>query len=189
LRHGHTPWNRAGRIQGRSDIALDAEAEAQLAALALPSPWDAATLWSSPLSRASRTATLVSDRAPRQAPELIEMDWGGWEGCRGVDLIADAKSGYRHIEHWGWDFRPPCGESPAEVRDRLMPWIETLTGDNVAVCHIGIMRVLLAQATGWGFSGEAPFRIKRNRLYVLDLNGGTLTLQPEPARLAVRLQA
>ena len=33
LRHGHTDWNRAGRIQGRSDIALDDEARAELSAL------------------------------------------------------------------------------------------------------------------------------------------------------------
>ena len=26
LRHGHTPWNRAGRIQGRTDVDLDADA-------------------------------------------------------------------------------------------------------------------------------------------------------------------
>ena len=31
LRHGHTPWNREGRIQGRTDIALDSEAAEQLA--------------------------------------------------------------------------------------------------------------------------------------------------------------
>ena len=37
LRHGHTAWNRAGRIQGRSDIALDADARKSLADLCLPS--------------------------------------------------------------------------------------------------------------------------------------------------------
>ena len=182
LRHGHTDWNRAGRIQGRSDIPLDAQARADLSALRLPAPWDSAALWSSPLSRASETATLVSGRTPQIAPELIEMDWGDFEGQRGEELIASPGSGYRHIEDWSWDFRPPSGESPRDVEARLRPWLSRVTADNVAVCHIGIMRVLLARAHGWDFDGPAPFKIKRNRLYILHL-GDTLTAEPEPIRL------
>ncbi len=182
LRHGHTDWNRAGRIQGRSDIPLDAEARTDLSQLRLPAPWDMATLWSSPLSRASETAALVSGRAPTIAPELIEMNWGAWEGQSGEALIATPGSGYRHIEDWTWDFRPPSGESPRDVDTRLQPWRARLSGDNVAVCHIGIMRVLLARAHGWEFDGPAPFKIKRNRLYILHL-GDALTAEPEPVRL------
>jgi probable phosphoglycerate mutase len=49
------------------------------------------------------------------------------------------------------------------------------------VCHIGVMRVLLAQAWGWDFHGPAPFQIKRNRLYILSLPD--LTPEPDPVRL------
>ena len=167
LRHGHTGWNRAGRIQGRTDIALDAEARTQLAALRLPAPWGDADLVASPLSRAVETAHLVADRAPATTHALMEMDWGQWEGKRGIDLKADPASGFRDIEDWGWDYRPPGGESPAALRARLIPWAESLRRDTVAVCHIGVMRVLLAHATGWDFDGPAPFQVKRNRLYVL----------------------
>lgn len=184
LRHGHTAWNRAGRIQGRSDIPLDDEARAQLSGLRLPPPWDKAELWSSPLSRATETAQLVTGRAPRTNPALTEMDWGDWEGKRGLDLIADTDSGYRHIEDWGWNYRPPGGESPAELWARLEPWLAGLQTDAVAVCHIGIMRVILARAWGWEFAGPAPFRIKRNRLYVVDLD--RMQPEPEPVRLIPR---
>jgi probable phosphoglycerate mutase len=183
LRHGHTDWNRAGRIQGRSDIALDDTARSELAAQALPAPWDAADLWSSPLLRAAETAKLVAGRDPQTAPELIEMDWGDWEGLRGIDLKADPKSGFRDIEHWGWDYRPPGGETPAEVWERIAPWLQRLTRDTVAVCHIGIMRMILARAYGWNFDGPAPFRIKRNRLFVVEIDGDTLRPQPDPIRL------
>jgi len=186
LRHGHTPWNRAGQIQGRTDIALDDEAAADLARLCLPAPWDAADLWASPLMRATQTAQLVADRKPRTAPELTEMDWGDWEGKRGVDLIADPASGYRHIEDWGWDYRPPNGESPRDVWERLQRWLVTLDRDTVAVCHIGIMRVLLARATGWDFRDDAPFRVKRNRLFVLNVDGDRMTADPDPVRLVAR---
>ncbi|MEM8731440.1 MAG: histidine phosphatase family protein [Pseudomonadota bacterium] len=182
LRHGHTPWNRAGRIQGRSDIALDAQARADLAKLRLPAPWSDARLWASPLSRATETATLVAGRPPYETEALIEMHWGDWEGARSADLHADPDADMRHIEDWGWHFRPPGGESPMDLRQRMQPWLATLSGDNVAVCHIGVMRVLLAVAHGWTFSGPAPFQIKRNRLYVIELTDPQ-TAWPEPVRL------
>ncbi|MGR3516399.1 histidine phosphatase family protein [Sulfitobacter pontiacus] len=187
LRHGHTGWNRAGRIQGRTDIPLDDDARAGLAALALPMPWNRADLVSSPLSRAAETARLVADRAPKTAPALMEMDWGKWEGLHGVDLKADPASGFRDIEDWGWGYTPPGGESPDSLRERLIPWANGLTRDTVAVCHIGVMRVLLAHATGWGFAGPAPFQIKRNRLYLLDISPKGWTAHPDPIRLEPRL--
>ncbi|XDA97661.1 histidine phosphatase family protein [Sulfitobacter sp. LCG007] len=186
LRHGHTDWNRAGRIQGRSDIPLDAQAEAHLAALALPAPWDDATLWSSPLRRARRTAELVAGRIPGTDPALIEMDWGRWEGRHGRDLRADPASGYRDIEHWGWEFRPPGGESLADLRDRVLAWAARLEETALAVCHIGVMRVLIAHALDWNFRGEPPFRIKRDRLFVLEKGAGRWTFDPRQVPLVAR---
>jgi len=183
LRHGHTAWNRAGRIQGSSDIPLDASAETELSGLALPSEWRRAELRSSPLLRAARTAELVGGRTPRTDPALREMHWGNWEGLRGEDLLADPASGYRHIEDWGWDFRPPGGESPREVKDRLLPWLGGLERDTVAVCHIGIMRVILALAHRWDFRGPAPFRVKRARLYILHVGETIAPVPDEPVRL------
>jgi len=183
LRHGHTPWNRAGRIQGRSDIALDEDARADLGRLRLPPPWDSARLWSSPLQRAAETAELVTGRVPETSAALTEMNWGDWEGLRGVDLEAQPDSGFRHIEDWGWHYRPPGGESVDDVRARLAPWVASLRDDTVAVCHIGIMRVLLAQAYGWDFDGPAPFRIKRNRVYPMILRDGVLHSDGDPIRL------
>lgn len=186
IRHGHTPWNRAGRIQGRTDVPLDDTAEADLSALRLPDPWATADVWSSPLARACRTAELIAGRPPRTDIALTEMNWGQWEGLKGADLRADPTVGFRDIEAWGWDFRPPAGETPAELRTRLIPWAEALHRDAVAVCHIGIMRVLLAHATSWGFDGPAPFRIKRNRLYVITPDPAGWHADPVPLRLEAR---
>lgn len=186
LRHGHTAWNRAGRIQGRTDIPLDPEAAAHLATRALPPPWDAAELWSSPLLRARQTAELVAGRAPRVDAALMEMNWGAWEGAAGALLRDDPGSGFRDIEDWGWSYCPPGGESPGALRDRLIPWAQGLSRDAVAVCHIGVMRVLLALATGWQFEGPAPFRIKRDRLYIIDLTPDAWRAEPEPLRLPER---
>jgi len=186
IRHGHTAWNRAGRIQGRSDIALDPAAIAELSGYQLPANWANATLVSSPLMRAAQTAEIIAVRKPKIVDVLTEMNWGDWEGLRGIDLKAGPASGFRDIEHWGWDYRPPNGESPKQVWDRLAPWVAGLKTDTIAVCHIGIMRMILAKATGWNFDGPAPFRIKRNRLFVVDLDAGLHMAKGDPVRLEKR---
>jgi probable phosphoglycerate mutase len=186
LRHGHTTWNREGRVQGRTDIPLDAEALEGLSALRLPTPWDSAQLMSSPLERAVHTAELVADKPPRTDPALMEMHWGDWEGRIARELKADPDCDHRDIDDWGWDYTPPNGESPSALRKRLIPWAKALHENTIAVCHIGVMRVLMAHATGWNFQGPAPFAVKRNRLFVIQIDGDNWALQPEPIRLALR---
>ncbi|THH35112.1 histidine phosphatase family protein [Aliishimia ponticola] len=186
MRHGRTAWNADHRIQGRTDIPLEDSARTDLSHLCLPAPWDRATLWASPLSRAQETAQIVAGRAPVIDDALLEMDWGDWEGQHGVTLKADPESGFRDIEDWGWEYHPPGGESPAELRTRLEPWLEALRGDHVAICHIGVMRVLLAIAWGWNFAGPCPFRVKRNRLFVMERTHAGWQPQPEPVRLMER---
>ena len=184
IRHGHTDWNRAGRIQGRTDIPLDDAAREILRGYRLPKDWQGADLYSSPLMRAQETAEIVSGRAPQTVDPLIEMDWGKWEGLKGVDLKADPQNGFRDIEHWGWDYCPPEGESPADVWARLSPWLFGLKNDSIAVCHIGTMRMVLAKAHGWDFLGPAPFAVKRNRLFVVELDASEVRVAtPDIVRL------
>ncbi len=183
IRHGRTAWNRDGRIQGRRDIPLEADAASELAGLCLPDPWQHAALLSSPLHRAMHTAALISGRQPVIEPALIEMDYGDWEGQRSVDLGADPDSGFRHLPDWGWDYQPPSGESPAQVWSRLAPWLADLREDTVAVCHIGVMRALLAVAYDWPYKGVPPFSIKRNSLYCLELTERLKPADPLRVRL------
>lgn len=184
IRHGHTAWNRAGQIQGRTDIPLDNEAVSGLQNLCLPNQWKDAALMASPLSRASQTAFLISGKKPQTDDALIEMNWGDWEGKKGLALKADPNTNFKDIEHWGWDYRPPNGESPREVWSRLEPFIQTLSRDTIAVCHIGIMRIILAKAHKWNFSGPPPFTIKRNRIYQVDVRQNQLIVShQEPIRL------
>lgn len=174
LRHGVTAWNRQGRIQGHTDIPLDEDGRRHLDRLALPPGWEDAALHASPLLRTRETAErLGRGRAVRTDPRLMEMNWGVWEGLRGIDLRADPASGYRDVEHWGWDFRPPDGESPADLSDRLQGWLAEVASDDatrhVAVTHVGVIRVVLALGWGWDFLGPPPLAVKRDRLYAVTL--------------------
>ena len=88
IRHGETPWNAEGRLQGQTDIPLNENGIrlAKITGEALKDvPFDFAI--SSPLKRARQTAELVL--AGRQIPVLEdarieELSFGSWEGlgCR-----------------------------------------------------------------------------------------------------------
>ena len=187
LRHGRTAWNAAGRLQGRSDIPLAGAERERLAALALPPGWGDAAVLSSPLSRARETAEILAARPIGTDAALVEMNLGAWEGRRGTDMLADPASGYRHVEEWGWDGRPPGGgETPREVLARVSPVLDGLDRDTLIVGHINIMRVLLARAHDWHFDGAMPFRIKRDRLYVLHRGPDGWRAQADPIRLVPR---
>lgn len=182
LRHGHTAWNREHRLQGSTDIPLDDDARATLTGLRLPPLWDRAELWSSPLSRAKETAQIVA-RPPQVSAALTEMNWGDWEGLKGADLKADPASGFKDLEDWGWDYRPPNGESPRDVLARVEPWLNARIQDTVVVAHMGVMRAALALATGWDFHGPCPFIIKRNKLLIIEKTGTGWEMWPSPIRL------
>ena len=187
LRHGRTAWNEAGRLQGRSDVPLTPEERERLSRLALPPDWRGADVLSSPLRRARETADILADGAVRTEAALVEMDLGAWEGRRGVDLLDDPASGYRHVEAWGWDMRPPNGgETPRDVLGRAAPVLAGLARDTLIVSHINVMRAILADAHGWDFDGPMPFRIKRDRLHVLRREGGAWVSEGSPVRLVAR---
>jgi 2,3-bisphosphoglycerate-dependent phosphoglycerate mutase len=66
LRHGETDWNRAHRAQGHNDIPLNATGVAQAHAAQAPLTLCAiATICTSPLARARRTAEIVNERLRR----------------------------------------------------------------------------------------------------------------------------
>ena len=188
LRHFPTSWNREHRFQGQADIPLTDESRQQLHGLAIPAPWDTARIIASPLSRAGETARILArGRAVAHDPRLVEISFGEWEGRHGVDLLADPDSGYVNVENWGWHRRPPGGESPWDVWERVQPALAGIAADPapaLLVVHRALMRVILARAWDWNYDRPEPFKIKRERIYPLTLlPDGTPTAAEEPARL------
>ncbi|MBX2856529.1 MAG: histidine phosphatase family protein, partial [Rhodobacteraceae bacterium] len=169
------------RLQGHADPPLDAEGRAEIADLRPPPSWREARLVTSPLARAQETAEAIARGRPVSTDaRLMEMDFGVWEGLYSQALADDPSSGFKPIEDWGWSFRPPDGESVLELRERVTPFLQDVAAAGfpvLAVCHIGVMRVILAVAHGWDFEGPPPFRVKRRRLYPLRLTPQGL---PEP---------
>jgi probable phosphoglycerate mutase len=188
IRHGLTAWNESGRIQGRADPGLSTRGRAEVAAWRLPEAWADARWLASPLRRAQETAALLTGRPVVVEPRLIEMDWGAWEGKRGVNLRAAAPDELAGNEALGLDLRPPSGESPREVCTRLQALTAELAIDDtpvVAVCHKGVIRAALALATGWDMRTAPPLRLSRDQALALVCEpGGRLRLASPPLPLA-----
>ena len=120
IRHGTTDWNAAGASRGAPTARSTTTGRAAIRAAVLPPGWADAPCLASPLKRAMETAHLLGLH-PIPEPRLIEMAWGEWEGRRLTELRAELGDAMRENEARGLDFRPPGGESPREVQERLHP--------------------------------------------------------------------
>ncbi len=158
IRHAPTDWNVEGRIQGRADTPLGAAGRDRARTGRLPSVWHAALCLSSPLTRALDTARLLG-LEPQPEPRLIEMDWGEWEGRPLAELRSELGAAMAANEARGLDFRPPGGESPRDVQDRLRPLLAELSGPTIFVTHKGVLRALYALASGWEMKGKSPHKL------------------------------
>lgn len=178
IRHAPTGWTAARRVQGRVDLALSPEGERLAARWRLPADLEAADRrgelgWAvSPLRRACQTARLLGARGVCLEPRLEEMDYGAWEGLSYDEVDRLRGDG-------GWDFRPPGGESPAEVLARVRAWLDRLAAGPgpvswVAVTHGGVIRVLLAAATRWDLRPPAPWRLRPDALHRIRRRGDGL---------------
>lgn len=171
LRHGPTSWTREHRLQGRADIPLDDGGRDEVRRWHLP-PDVAGFHWlASPLRRASETAALLGVDAIVE-PRLIEMSWGEWEGRRVADLGAEHGAAFAAWEARGLDLEPPGGESPRAVQRRLMPLLQEIAAADcpvAAVTHKGVIRAVLALATGWDMTATEPAKLGWNALHLFRL--------------------
>lgn len=158
LRHGSTHGSGTRRYLGRTDVPLDDLGREQ-AALWRDAfgPGRFARCLCSPLARSLDTARMVCGHAPE--PEawsaLAEIDLGRWEGLAMDDVRRDHPDLYEDRGRDLAGFRPPGGESFSDLRDRVVPVVESLLRDcgradqDVLLAgHAGVNRVILCHALG-----------------------------------------
>jgi probable phosphoglycerate mutase len=193
IRHAPTPWNRAKRLQGRSNIALD-EAGRAVALSWRPAAqiWAGWQIIASPLLRAKETAFLLF---PEQAgghkilldSRLVEMHFGDWEGKTLRDLRAEPGGEAARRELLGLDFHAPQGESPRQVQQRLQPLlleIATRQRQTVLVAHKAVLRALYALAVDWDMTVKPPEKIHANSAHQFRLDDAG---QPRVVRMNLPL--
>jgi alpha-ribazole phosphatase len=156
------PIGTDGLCYGRLDVAVTPQAieDAADAVLAqIPSETlEGARIYCSPSSRCVELARrIASPREPTPAEDLMEMNFGQWQGLAWDDVPRE------EIDAWAkdvWRYRPGGGESAEMVADRWQRWLAQLPRNNgvtndggsndggsvVAVTHAGVIRVALARA-------------------------------------------
>ena len=140
----------------------------------------------SPLSRCVQTAALLGASDATREPRIIEMDWGEWEGRTLAELREELGDAMTQNEARGLDFRPPGGESPRAVIERIKPWLREVAAAGVptlAITHRGVIRAILAEASGWDLRGKPPAKLdwRAVHFFTLDAQG-----RPSVERLNVR---
>jgi probable phosphoglycerate mutase len=146
-RHGETEWSVAGRHTGRTDMPLTPHGEDSARELGARLRGKAfAAVFTSPLARAARTCELAGfGSVARVLPDLVEWDYGDYEGRRTADI---------HVDRPDWRlFRDGCprGETPHDVgvrADRVLRTLRAVDGDVLVFSSAHILRVLTARWLG-----------------------------------------
>ena len=154
VRHGEITQSSPRRFVGRTDLPLTDRGREQMAGMGrFLAARGVTRLMCSPLARCVESAAIVgAGLAAEIAPDLREISLGAWEGLT-VDEVRQRFPG--RYEARGRNlagFRPPGGESFADVQRRAWPVFElavsNLSGPLVIVAHAGVNRVLLCRILG-----------------------------------------
>ena len=149
VRHGRTTANASGLLLGRHDPPLDDTGVAQAAALAAAVGRPDRVV-ASPLARAQATAAAFGCPVETD-PRWVELDYGEWDGRPITGVSAEEWARWRSDV----DFRPPGGESLAELGARVREACADLAdaADRelvVVVSHVSPIKAAVTWALGVG---------------------------------------
>jgi ribonuclease H / adenosylcobalamin/alpha-ribazole phosphatase len=162
VRHGQTEYTESGRYSGRGDVPLSPIGLAQAQATARrirDMAADVAAVVTSPLTRCAATAAEIAAALPgdvpvRSEPDLIECDFGAWEGKTFAEVRADWPD---ELDRWmgSTSVAPPDGESFAQVAVRAQRAITGLREAYpgrvlIAVSHVSPIKIVLRDALAAG---------------------------------------
>jgi 2,3-bisphosphoglycerate-dependent phosphoglycerate mutase len=157
VRHGETPWNAEGRIQGQTpDVPLTARGRAQAQAVAdALGEYPIGALIASDLLRAIETAEPLAARLALPIdtnPALREKNFGVLEGLREGDMNPQLRAMLDDQWH-DPDLAIDGGESNRQVYDRVAGYFDALlsappAGEIALIAHGGSVRFALLYLQG-----------------------------------------
>lgn len=177
VRHGETEWSRSGQHTGRTDIPLTDRGRRQAQAIGERlRGHDFALVLTSPSSRAAETARLAGFPDAERTPDLMEWDYGAFEG-RTTAQIRETLPGWTI-----WKGPWPDGETPDQVSVRVDRVIARclapdVAGDSLLFAHGHVLRVLAARWLGQAAQGGAHYALGTATLSVLGWEHATRVIE------------
>jgi broad specificity phosphatase PhoE len=156
-----------------------------------------AAIYSSDLSRARETATIIATKQAPAIPVHISPAWrelafGDWEGLTYTAIaeqFTDQLGFFTDPEH----IVPPGGESLAQALQRVQPALAALLttqpnqGSTVIVSHGGLLRALLCRILGLTLDKQWRLRLAPGSLSSLDMFPRTEETSDTPAGILTLL--
>jgi len=175
VRHGETEWSRSGQHTGVTDLPLtDAGVEAARTLAGLLSGVRFDLVLSSPMVRARRTAELANVEGARIKDDLVEWNYGDYEGRTRKDIQSERPG-------WSvWTEGAPGGESPEVVSarvDRVISTCRSSGGRSLLFAHGHVLRGLAARWIDQPIDLGAHLRLDTATLSVLGYDRGTPTIE------------
>jgi broad specificity phosphatase PhoE len=144
VRHGETEWSRDGRHTSRTDLPLTQTGEAaavRLEAALRETSFD--LVLTSPRQRARRTAVLAGFPDAHSEPDLVEWDYGEYEGITTPQIRES-------VPYWTvWTHPSPGGETAEEVGTRIDRVIARARAGGGRVLVFGHSHALRAFVARW----------------------------------------
>lgn len=118
VRHGKTEWSESGQHTGTTDIVLTEQGEADAATLGRRlAGFDVGLVLTSPMQRSRRTAEIAGFGDAEVDPNLVEWDYGGYEGRTTKEIRSELGYDWAVFEHGVVPGRT-AGETVEEVAAR-----------------------------------------------------------------------
>ena len=176
VRHGQTEWNREERFRGQIDVPLNETGlwQAEQTAKAIKRKYSISAIYSSPLSRATRTAEAIGRAVgvPVQPHAgVTEFNYGEWEG-KTPQEVAVAYPDLYHL----WLTQPhlvriPGGDGVTQFRLRVAAAVDGIVAEHPTEDVVLVVHRMVGRALASHLLTQSDLCIPR-----LELNTGSISL-------------
>ena len=175
VRHGQTEMNAQKLYFGKldpplNDLGISQAYQAKEKLLDI----DYDIIYSSPLERAKQTAKICNylDKDINYNSKLEEINFGIFEGLTFKEISEKFPDEVKKMEENWKDYNYITGESPKEMFQRAISFLETLdySKNNLVVAHWGIINCIISYFVSRSLDTYWKFEIKNGAVVIFEGN-------------------
>jgi alpha-ribazole phosphatase len=175
VRHGQTEMNAQKLYFGKldpplNDLGISQAYQAKEKLLDI----DYDIIYSSPLERAKQTAEICNylDKDISYNSKLEEINFGIFEGLTFKEISEKFPDEVKKMEENWKDYNYITGESPKEMFQRVISFLETLdySKNNLIIAHWGIINCIISYFVSGSLDTYWKFEIKNGAVVIFEGN-------------------